>query len=258
MLSKFKAAKALEIKTLQHLAQTGKMPLPHQGRRLSFTDSLKAEAGPAIIAEYKRASPSQGHINLAASPRETALAYAINGARAISVLTEKRYFKGNIKYLEQMAGAGLPLLRKDFIFHPLQMAHSAATPAAAVLLIVRMLEDGLYHNLLALAAQYGLQAVSEVFDKHDLKRAQASGAGIIQVNNRDLDTLRVDEAVSLNLITHKKDNEFWITASGIATRGQLLGLLDAGFDAALIGSSLMENQNPGAFLGALLAGESHA
>ena len=256
MLERFRHAKSVEIADLELLAACGAMPPPLLGPRPPFVETLKARRSPPlpIIAEYKRASPSEGDINPHAGPEETAAAYAEAGAGALSVLTESRYFKGDIAYLERMAGPGLPLLRKDFIFHPLQVEHSAATPASAVLLIARMLADADLRELMRLCLDFGLTPVTEVFDEPDLKRARAAGASVIQVNNRDLESLRVDAGVSQRLVGGKADGEFWITASGICGHEELVAAAALGFDAALIGSSLMRCGKPGEALAALLRG----
>ncbi len=166
------------------------------------------------------------------------------------MLTEESWFKGSLSFLERMSGPGLPLLRKDFIIHPLQVAHTAASPASAVLVIVRMLEDGPLSEIIGASRKFGLEPVAEVFDGEDLRRAHKAGADIIQVNNRDLDTLRVDLDNSRRLARRKGSGEFWISASGIENSGQLDGLLELGFDAALVGSALMDA--PGEKLAALL------
>ena len=252
MLERFRIAKAAEIAALTEQAAKGTMPRPFAGIRPSFTESLTAKRPVPVIAEYKRASPSKGDINLEATPERVAQAYADAGAGAISVLTEEAYFKGNMAYLDRMTGPGLPLLRKDFILHPLQVDQTAASPASAVLLIVRMLDDAMLRALQFRCLDLGLDPVTEVFDITDLRRAQAVAAPIIQVNNRDLDTLAVDLTLSRQLAAFKQGDEFWITASGINSRDELTSLLDMGFDAALIGSSLMQKGDPGQGLAALL------
>jgi indole-3-glycerol phosphate synthase len=260
VLDRFRRAKAAEIAALEDLAARGAMPPPLSAPRPPFIATLKARSAPplAIIAEYKRASPSQGDINPGASPEEVAAAYAEAGAGALSVLTENEYFKGDISYLARMDGPGLPLLRKDFIFHPLQVEHSAATPASAVLLIARMLTDDSLRELVRRSVELGLTPVTEVFDAQDLKRARAAGASVIQVNNRDLETLRVDTSLSLRLIADKDGEEFWITASGMRGHSDLVAAAASGFDAALIGTSLMRCGKPGEALAAMLRGNGHA
>lgn len=254
MLEKFRSAKAHEVAALMRQEMEGSLPRPKSGARPGFTASLKSAPGPAVIAEYKRASPSRGDINLALSPSEAAASYAAAGARALSVLTEETYFKGSLDYLEAMAGAGLPLLRKDFLVHPLQVDATAASSASAVLVIVRMVDDAILGELLERCRFFGLGAVVEVFDSPDLDRAKNAGAAIIQVNNRDLSTLRVDLSMSGKLIARKEKGETWISASGVGTRDDLGSLLGGGFDAVLVGTSLMDGADPGANLAALLEG----
>lgn len=256
MLDRFRKAKAGEINKLLAIKASGNLPVPYTGKRPPFAASLKSSGKTPLIAEYKRASPSRGDLNLQTSPEEAAAAYAAAGAGAISVLTEEEYFKGELAFLERAARAGLPLLRKDFIFHHLQVEQTAATPASALLLIVRMLDEPGLKELLKQSRSFGLEAVVEIFDKADLALARSAGAEIIQVNNRDLDSLEVDLAVSERLAGQKQVGEFWITASGIENPEQLARLLALGFDAALVGSSLMQESDPGQALRALL-GRQH-
>ncbi|MDR2800126.1 MAG: indole-3-glycerol-phosphate synthase [Desulfovibrio sp.] len=258
MLERFRKAKAAEVLALQALAARGALPPPRAGSRPSLRAALESGPYPAVIAEYKRASPSRGDISLALEPEAVASAYAGAGAGALSVLTEEVYFKGKTEYLERMAAPGLPLLRKDFIIHPLQIAQTAASAASALLLVARMLDEKELGRLLRCCQEAGLEPVTEIFDADDLRRARAAGAALIQVNNRDLSRLVVDFSASRRLITRKKPGEFWITASGIERREELDRLLALGFDAALVGSSLMSGGDPGGALAALLKGEGRA
>lgn len=253
MLEAFRQAKQPEIQALQSLHEQGRMPLLYQGTRPSFQQALQG-AELAVIAEYKRASPSKGVINTELGPLDVARAYATGGAAALSVLTEQRHFQGNLDFLQQMTPAGLPLLRKDFILHPLQTVQTAATPASAQLLIVRMLQQPLLVELLAQCREYGLDAVVECFDAQDLARAHEAGALIIQINNRDLDTLETDLTVSERLIRHKRPGELWISASGMARPEDLQRMQTLGFDAVLVGTSLMQARDPGKALRALRKG----
>ena len=161
MLEKFRGAKQAEIAHLKALETAQQLPLPFSGQRPSFSDALLAHRPIAVIAEYKRASPSRGDINLDVPPADIAAMYAGAGAAAISVLTEETYFKGSIDYLEAISGAGLPMLRKDFLLHPLQVVETAATKASALLLIVRMLTDAELAEMLRLTYDAGLEAVVE-------------------------------------------------------------------------------------------------
>jgi indole-3-glycerol phosphate synthase len=255
MLEMFRGAKQAEIARLKELEASQSLPEPYLGRRPCFTDALLENAPIAVIAEYKRASPSQGDINLEAPPEAVAAMYAASGAAAISVLTEETYFKGSLDFLAPMSAAGLPLLRKDFLLHPLQVAATVATPASALLLIVRMLTDDTLAEMLRLTYDAGLEAVVEIFDEADLARAESAGAHIIQVNNRDLNTLTTDLAVAERLARLKRPGRIWIAASGIASRTDVLHMADLGYDAVLVGTSLMAGADPGLALARLTGKE---
>lgn len=257
LLERFKSAKQAEIQALRQLEYIDMLPLPLRCARPSFSKAIAAPRRcPHIIAEFKRASPSRGDILLDMAPEEAARQYANAGASCLSVLTEESCFKGTLGYLRRMTEPGLPLLRKDFIFDPLQVAATAATPASALLLIVRLTPDAqLLRSLREQAEKYGLDAVVEVFDKADLETARTSGARIIQVNARNLDTLQVDRASCLRLADHHHrpgDGELWIAASGISSSAHLRQISDSGYQAALIGTGLMHGGIPGEALKALL------
>jgi indole-3-glycerol phosphate synthase len=257
MLERFRRAQEPAIQRLMALAAEDRLPKPLAGTRPSFSARLQ-EAGPgAIIAVYKRASPSLGTINLAREPEEMAAAYAAAGAAAISVLTEERHFQGDIAFLDRMKEPGIPLLRKDFLLHPLQIAQTAATPASALLLIVRMLEGPLLRTMLAAARRAGLEAVVEIFDRADLEKARAAmeGAGdgsrILQVNTRDLAALTLNDGPARELVGEKAGDELWISASGIKDRRDVLERTEMGYDAVLAGTCLMAAADPGLALAAL-------
>ena len=169
------------------------------------------------------------------------------------MLTEETYFKGHAPgYLKRMSASGLPLLRKDFIFDRLQVAATAATPASALLLIVRLTPDAaLLRSCASRREAHGIDAVVEIFDEADLALARESGARIIQVNARDLDTLQVDRSACLRLAErfHQAgDNEAWIAASGISASAHLRQAAGVGYQAVLVGTSLMDGGAPGAAL----------
>ena len=255
MLEKFRKAKEAEIRELLRMRDAGHDFKPWHGTRPGFGAALTRPGSSGIIAEYKRASPSKGDINLGTPPRQTCEGYARAGACALSILTESRYFKGELSFLDEAAPIGLPLLRKDFIVNPLQVEATAGTPASAILLIVRMFEDqddlAFLHSL---CISKRLEPVVEVFDEHDLDRAKELGARIIQVNNRDLDTLATDLNRCLDLVRRKENGEIWIGASGISTPQQVRELRAAGLDALLIGTALMQNADPEQGLAALTGG----
>ncbi len=256
MLARFREAQLPGIHRLRALSASGQLPAPwefptREGRPC-FSRALRAGGSPAIIAEYKRASPSRGVINTELTPADVARMYAANGAAAFSVLTEEAHFQGSLGYLADMAFAGKPMLRKDFLLDPLQVAETAATPASALLLIMRMF-DGAddVREMIGLAAEHGLECVCEVFDEADLDMARWAGAEIIQVNNRDLDLLVTDLDVSRRLVRTRGQGELWISASGLDCPAQLEEMADLGFDAVLIGTSLMSRPDPGAALAEL-------
>lgn len=245
MLEKFRAAKAAEIRALEKLDAAGRFPAPHPGPRPPFAQALRRAPAPAVIAEYKRASPSQGEIRMDLSPLEVAKAYARGGAAALSVLTESDYFKGELAFLDAVVPAGLPILRKDFIFTDIQVRATAATPASALLLIARMMDSAEdLDRLVTLAGANGIEAVVEVFDARDLDMARRAGARIIQVNNRDLDTLETDLDNAVRLADPAL-GETWIAASGISRPEHAAKMAAAGFHAVLVGTHLMREQDPG-------------
>lgn len=261
-LERFVEAKAAEIAMLERLASSGDASLgPWQGARPSFRAALERDGGglPAVIAEFKQASPSRGVICEGLAPEDVARQYATNGASAMSILTEEEHFRGDISFIPRVSDVvpAMPILRKDFLFHPLQVAATLAAPASALLLIVRLTPDaGLLRSLREQAEAGGVEAVVEVFDEADLRLARESGAGIIQVNARDLATLRVDREACLRLIRTcpPQDGELWIAASGMSCRDDLEAAAEAGYRAALVGSALMEGGRPGEALHRLLNG----
>lgn len=245
MLERFRAAQVTAVERLRKMERQDGLPEPFAGPRPSLSAALIANGPGALIAEYKRASPSAGDINLVLEPEEAAANYAAAGAAALSVLTEEAWFKGSIEYLARMAGPGLPMLRKDFLIDPLQVRETAATRASALLLIVRMLDDATLRDMLEAADAAGLEAVLEVFDRDDIERARAALAAvnvvttIIQVNNRDLDTLEVDPGRSRTLIALKRPGEIWISASGAAGPEDVADRAALGFEGVLAGTALM-------------------
>lgn len=262
MLELFREAQLPGIARLRRLAEEGQLPAPwpftKKNPRPGFSEALLRAGAPAVIAEYKRASPSRGVINLALTPADVARMYADAGAAAFSVLTEEAHFQGSLRFLDEMAFAGRPMLRKDFLLDPLQVAETAATRASALLVIMRMFPGAAeVKAMLSECARFGLEAVCEVFDEADLDLARWAGAEIIQVNNRDLDTLATDLGTSRRLAPLKRQGnqagELWISASGLDAPEQLSEMADLGFDAVLIGTSLMAAADPGAALKRLAA-----
>ncbi len=259
-LERFYTAKLPEITALRQAAERGDLQRILREPRPDFTAALRTSGGQlAVIAEYKRTSPSLGSICESIEVEEAARQYAAAGAHALSILTEEQYFHGNIAFLERAANqdttSPLPLLRKDFIFDPLQVLATAGTKASALLLIVRLTPSaGTLRRLREETEKMGLQAVVEVFDAHDLRLARESGARIVQVNARNLDTLTVNRKACRKLATAypPENHELWIAASGISRPEHLVEAAESGYHAVLVGSSLMKNGKPGENLTALL------
>lgn len=260
-LNRFKIAKEKEIQELQELANIGNFPEPYTGERVNFTETLKKDyvknstpnALLPIIAEYKKASPSRGIICDTLEVEEVAKQYVNNGASALSILTEETYFKGDLTNIARANSAShilknTPLLRKDFIFDTFQVYATASTPASALLLIVRLTPSIQELRFLREEAEkFNIQAVVEVFNEEELFLARESGAKIIQVNARDLQSFEVDREACLDLATkhQPKNHELWIAASGISTREHIRDAKNVGYNAVLIGSALMEDGKPG-------------
>jgi indole-3-glycerol phosphate synthase len=225
-------------------------PPPHP-----FGAALRHAGRLSVIAEVKRASPSRGVIRRGAEPAEVARAYAKAGAAAVSVLTDERFFLGSPRHLEQVrAAVDLPLLRKDFLFDEYQIYRSRAHGADAILLIARILEPRLMKTLLGVALSLHMEALVEVHDEDELRRALECGATMIGVNNRDLGSLSVSIETSLRLAPLLPETVVRVSESGIESRADLQRLRSAGYDAFLIGERLMREEDPGAALAALLAG----
>ena len=209
-----------------------------------------------VIAECKRRSPSKGVLRAAYDPVGIARGYETAGAAAVSVLTEPAFFDGALSHLERVREAvALPLLRKDFVVSRYQLAEARAAGADAALLIVAALDDRQLRALLAAAVEYGLAALTEVHDRVELDRALAAGAGIIGVNNRNLRTLEVDLDASHALIEAMPEVGGRRRGERIcAAAADLVALRQAGYNAFLVGESLMTRDDPGAALREMLNG----
>ncbi len=216
-------------------------------------------AGPAVIAELKKASPSRGVIrdNFHAAALAKELASA--GAAALSVLTDEPYFQGSLAYLrEASAAAAIPCLRKDFIVDEFQLLESRANCADAVLLIVAAVTDAELRLLNASAKQNSLDVLCEVHDEEELRRALDAGCEIIGVNSRDLRTFHVDLNTAMRLAHNIPADKIKVAESGINSAHDIRLLRDAGYDAFLIGESLMRTDAPGRALQQLLSPASTA
>ena len=196
-----------------------------------------------VIAEIKKASPSAGVIAESFDPVEIAKDYERNGANAISVLTDTKFFQGKLQDLADVRRAvSVPLLRKDFILDEIQIAESVANGADAILLIVAALEQKELLGLLDAAATYRLDVLVEVHTREELNRALGAGAKIIGINNRNLATFDVDLAVTEELCREVPDEIVLVCESGIKTLQDVARVKACGADALLVGEALMRGE----------------
>lgn len=204
-----------------------------------FRDALR-RPGMSLISEIKRKSPSRGIMAASANPVELAAVYEAAGARAISVLTDEKYFQGTLDDLSNVRqSVTIPCLRKDFVIDEYQIHEARAHGADAVLLIVRILSDTQLRDYLALAHTLGMDALVETHEASEIPRAITAGAHIIGINNRDLDTLAIDVRSSLRLRPLIPADITLVSESGIHTRDDVRLLEDGGVDAILVGEALM-------------------
>jgi indole-3-glycerol phosphate synthase len=221
--------------------------------RRGFLAALR-RPGRHVIAEVKKASPSKGVIRADFDALTIARDYAANGASAISVLTEERYFQGRGEYLTAIrAAVPVPLLRKDFIFDSYQITEARALGADAVLLILAMLDDGLFLELQSAAGESGLDVLVEVHDEAELERALAAKAPLIGVNNRNLRTFETSLSVSERLAARVGSAAVLVGESGIDSAADIARLERCGVSRFLIGETLMRAPRPGEKLRQLLA-----
>jgi indole-3-glycerol phosphate synthase len=203
---------------------------------------------PALIAEVKCASPSRGLLAPDFDPVRLAKIYAENGANAISVLTDERYFKGHLNHLRQVAiqvketqplGQALPVLRKDFIFDPYQVYEARCAGADAVLLIAAALQPSRLFQLHALAEELGMAALIEIHDQAELEIALGCSPCLVGINNRNLKDFSVNLETTLRLRASVPDSICLVSESGIRTREDIHRLGRAGVDAVLVGEALV-------------------
>jgi indole-3-glycerol phosphate synthase len=237
--------------------------ITHRPRGWAGALRRQALVGTAVIAEIKKASPSKGLIRADFDPAWLAARYRIGGAAALSVLTDEPYFQGSLRNLElASAAAPLPCLRKDFMVDEYQIVEARAHRADAILLIAAALTNAELKHLADVAGGFSLDVLVEVHTTDELSRVLdtglaalgETGALAIGVNNRDLRTFEVSLETSLALVEQIPASVVRVTESGIFTPADIARLRKAGFDAFLIGESLMRQPDPGAALAELLAG----
>jgi indole-3-glycerol phosphate synthase len=216
--------------------------------RRDFRAALAART-PAIIAEVKKASPSKGLLAADFDPARTAASYQQGGAAALSVLTDERFFQGSLADLQAArAAVTLPVLRKDFTIEPVHVVEAAAHGADAILLIAAVLEERELRDFREAAAVFGMAALVEVHNRHELDRAIAAGSEIIGVNNRNLSTFDVTLETSVELAEYMPAGVLRVSESGIHSAADIARLHGAGYTVFLVGEHLMKSGDPAAAL----------
>lgn len=257
ILDKIVSQKRIEVSDLPRRGTSGgelRAALEDRGGQRDFAAALRQPklGRIGLIAEVKKASPSAGLIRPNFDPVLIAKAYETAGATCLSVLTDERFFQGSLKHLKQIRNAvSLPLLRKDFIIDKRQIGEAIEWGADAILLIVAILSDEQLRDFHATAVEAGLSVLVEVHDEAELRRCLAAGAQLIGINNRDLKTFKVDLAITEQLAARLRaslpaqelQKIILVAESGIQTRADVERLEHCGAQAALVGESLMKQDD---------------
>jgi indole-3-glycerol phosphate synthase len=246
------AASVQRRKQTADLAHLEQRAAAHVPRGFAATLRAVAASGPAVIAECKKASPSKGLLCADYHPADIARHYASAGAAAISVLTDEKYFQGSLDDLTAVSDAvKIPVLRKDFMVDPFQMLEARAAGADAVLLIVAAHPDRTLHELNASASALNLDVLCEVHNREELTRAVDLGFETIGVNCRNLKTMEMNPDAHEELVRFLPAKALRVAESGLRTSGDLARLRAAGYDAFLIGETLMRAPQAAAAFGLL-------
>ena len=244
------AARSASLPLSELSARIGGLP-PTRGFAAAI--EAKLDAGlPAVIAEVKKASPSQGVIREDFDPAAIAVSYAAGGAACLSVLTDADFFQGSEAFLQQArAACDLPVLRKDFTIDAYQVYEARAIGADCILLIVAALGDASLLELSLLAAELDLDVLVEVHDEEELERALDIPAPLIGINNRNLRTFETSLDTTLRLRSQVGDDRILVTESGIHGPADVVRLCEAGIGAFLVGEAFMRAPDPGVELARL-------
>ncbi len=241
MLDKIVADKKEEVRQQKKAVPVSALQarIAQRTKTRDFAAALKGSSI-SLVAEVKKASPSRGVLRPDFDPTALARTYADNGAAAISVLTEKKYFGGQMEHLAEIREAvTIPLLRKDFIFDPYQVYESRAYGADALLLITAILAQEPLAELLTLSHELGLNCLVEVHNESEVEKALRSGAQIIGINNRDLKTFKIDISTTPRLRKLMPEDKLVVSESGISSRRHIEDLKKWGVNAALVGEALL-------------------
>lgn len=250
--TRVKVAAAKQSADLREIERRAERHTPRGFRRAL---EAKSRGGVAVIAELKKASPSKGMIRVEFFVEELARELEAAGAAALSVLTDEEFFQGSLENLRRASAAvRIPCLRKDFIVDEFQLLEARANSADAVLLIVAALSSEELGLLAAGARARGLDVLCEVHDEDELRRASDIGCNLIGVNVRDLRTFQTDAKTAFRLVEKLPGNVVRVAESGIRSGEDIARLRAAGYQAFLIGESLMRAQRPGEMLRELFAG----
>lgn len=215
----------------------------------SFKGALQRENKISVIAEIKQASPSAGIMRKDFSPVQLAATFEHVGARALSILTEEEFFLGKKTYIEEIHSCvNLPLLRKDFIIDEIQVLESRALGADAILLIMRIVDEQTFVHLYETAKRLGMDVLVEVHTQKELRKVLKYPVDIIGINNRNLQTLKIDLKRTENLAPFIPSEIVKVAMSGISSLKDILLLKGVGINAVLIGEVLMKDKDPGAKL----------
>jgi indole-3-glycerol phosphate synthase len=251
ILAAHRAVAALDDRDLDGLTVRAQSAEPVRG----FARALTGGAGVAVIAEVKRASPSKGLLAPDLDAARIAVDYQSGGAAALSVLTDREFFRGSTEDLvAARAATDLPVLRKDFTIAPADVLDARCMGADAVLLIAAALSPQELNDLLNLATSVGLDALVEVHDEDEAQRALAAGAGLIGVNQRDLYSFEVDTDRAVRVARTLPDKVIRVAESGIRDGDDVSRLGAAGFDAVLVGEALVSSPDPARALRQLRSG----
>jgi indole-3-glycerol phosphate synthase len=243
----FQRRHGVDLRTLERSAEQ------HVPRGFRQRLQHESQAGIAVIAELKKASPSRGLIRADFQPTELARELEQAGASALSVLTDEQFFQGSLDYLREASSAtSLPCLRKDFIVDEFQIVEARANCADAVLLIVAALDQKELTMLSQNAHTHGLDVLCEAHEEQELQRALDAGCDLIGINSRNLRTFQVTLDTAIRLADKIPANCVRVAESGIHSGADLARLRAAGYDAFLIGESLMKEERPGEALAKLM------